>query len=280
MKIYFANMFGVKGLERYLRHKIDILAAFPSFKNGKIKQPVYCDDLFVDSGAFGKQSKKVILDDYIQFIKKNESQISVYANFDVIGDAEATWKNQKMMEREGLKPLPVFHYSNDIKWLYRLINKYNYIALGGAVPIAGDQKAMFNWLDSIWKIILSESPKLKIHGFGIQNIKIAKRYPWYSIDSSSVHIMARYGGIYSPWGSIKINPNIQTPFMKWQIKKPSALRNVYEFVEQHIDNVPFELTRKTTPEATLMRCAISIHYLTDILTRGDSSLKDIKRGFF
>ena len=54
-------------------------------------------NLFLDSGAYSAWSKGVTIDidEYISFIKKNIKYITVYANLDVIGDPEATYRNQK-----------------------------------------------------------------------------------------------------------------------------------------------------------------------------------------
>ena len=61
-------------------------------------------DLFLDSGAFSAWSSgtNISMDDYIDFIIENKQYITVYSNLDVIGDAEATWRNQSLMERKGL----------------------------------------------------------------------------------------------------------------------------------------------------------------------------------
>ena len=55
--------------------------------------------------------------DYALFLKKNLPYIDYYANFDVINNAEATWDNQQYFESKGLKPIPVWHFGTDIKWL-------------------------------------------------------------------------------------------------------------------------------------------------------------------
>lgn len=157
-------------------------------------------DLFLDSGAFSAKTQGVKIDiyEYINFIKENIDVINVYANLDVIGDPEKTAKNQRIMEKEGLNPLPVFHFGGDEeKYLKPMIKKYDYIALGGLVK-AGNLTA---YLDRVFSTYLCDNngtPKVKVHGFGLTSLKHMIRYPWYSVDSTSWVITGRLGGIYVP----------------------------------------------------------------------------------
>lgn len=158
-------------------------------------------DLFLDSGAFSAWTRGITinLQEYIDFIKTNNEYLEHYAVLDVIGDPEATYRNQKEMESQGLKPIPCFHYGEDFKWLEFYINNYKYIALGGLV---GRPKAeLTEHLDKSWEIICNTPksiPKCKIHGFGITSIQFLLRYPWYSVDSTSWVLVGRTGGIYVP----------------------------------------------------------------------------------
>lgn len=220
MKIYFAGNAGsekredewenlTKRLVSYYYIQTDEFAARYSFE--KIKKKIQMDkkvELFLDSGAFSAltQKKEVKLEDYIQFIKDNESVIKVYANLDVIDPvdpdrgARLTWKNQKLMEEAGLNPLPCFHFKDDIKWLVRYLNTgYEYIALGGAVgvPIGSLKKH----LDNVFKNYICDSsgmPKVKVHGFGLTSVPLMVRYPWYSVDSTSWIVTGRMGTITIP----------------------------------------------------------------------------------
>ena len=109
-------------------------------------------DLFLDSGAYSAYSQgiSINLDDYIAFIKENISSLNVYANLDVIGDPAKTWQNQRLMERAGLNSLPTFHYNENERWLRKYLDKgYDYIALGGMVPISNSH--LVPWLDEIFK---------------------------------------------------------------------------------------------------------------------------------
>jgi hypothetical protein len=159
-------------------------------------------ELFLDSGAYSawSQGKEINIDEYISFIKENKEVIDVYANLDVIGNAEATWNNQMRMEKAGLKPLPVFHYGEDLKWLKRILDQnYGYISFGGMVPIStGD---LIHWLDQLFKIYICDPdgmPHTKVHGFGLTSLRLMLRYPWYSVDSTSWVVTGRMGSIYIP----------------------------------------------------------------------------------
>lgn len=159
-------------------------------------------NIFLDSGAFSAYSKGVdiSLGDYGNFIKQNADILTAYANLDVIGDPRKTWINQVRMEKMGLNPIPTYHYGEDPKWLRRYLDKgYDYIALGGMVPIS--TRDLTVWLDKIWTKYLIDKdgmPIVKVHGFGMTVFKLMFRYPWYSIDSTTWVLQAAMGQIYVP----------------------------------------------------------------------------------
>jgi len=147
--------------------------------------------LFLDSGAFSAftQGKVINLDEYIDYIKKNEKYISVYAGLDVISDWKGTRKNIEYMEACGLNPLPTFHFGSPIDELERLIDKYDYIALGGLVPYSKDIIKLKKWLDICFNVIIKKNKKrknnIKVHGFGVSAFWAWQRYPFYSVDATS-----------------------------------------------------------------------------------------------
>lgn len=158
--------------------------------------------LFLDSGGFSAFTQNAVIDikKYIKFIRRHKKDLEVYANLDVIGCPKGTWKNQRIMEKAGLNPLPCFHYAEDTKWLERYINAgHEYIALGGMVPIS--TKDLRVWLDHIFDNFICDEngmPKIKVHGFGMTSLKLMQRYPWYSVDSTSWVVTGRLGGVYIP----------------------------------------------------------------------------------
>lgn len=158
-------------------------------------------NVFLDSGAFSAWSKSVEIEiqEYIAFIKKYKKYIDNYAVLDVIGNAEATLTNQKTMESAGLNPIPCYHYGEDKKYLEYYLKNYDYIALGGMVPISS--KDLIPWLDELFSNYICDKdgmPTVKIHGFGLTALKLMLRYPWYSVDSTSWVMTGRLGAVLIP----------------------------------------------------------------------------------
>lgn len=158
--------------------------------------------IFLDSGAFSMftQGISIPLEQYAEYIKKNQDWIHVASNLDVIGrnkEAE-TWENQKALEKMGVNVCPVHHARDDDKWLQKYIAEgYEWIFLGGMVPESTSY--LYQWLDRIWERYLVNkdgTAKVKIHGFGMTTMELMRRYPWFSVDSTSWVILGRYGFIY------------------------------------------------------------------------------------
>src|SRR5260221_4071285 len=150
--------------------------------------------IFADSGSFSAETQgaTIEIDEYARWIKEHESRFQTYANFDVIGNEKQTAKNQAYLEKEyNLKPLPVFHVGADFKVLDGLMQRYNYIALGGLVPFSTDKKNLTSYFLRCFQ--MAEKNGTKFHGFGMTNWKLLKMFPWYSADSSSWNRGAMFG---------------------------------------------------------------------------------------
>lgn len=170
---------------------------------------------FLDSGAFSAWSRgtTIDLDEYIAFIKSNIELIEVYACLDAIPGvpgrsatsqerveaAETSWANYLYMVNEGLQPLPVFHYGEDMKYLDRIIDYgCDYIGIGGLVGIPSAMRRA--WLDRVFVKITDDQglPIVKTHGFGMTSVPLIFRYPWYSVDSTTWIKITANGGVYLP----------------------------------------------------------------------------------
>lgn len=174
---------------------------------------------FLDSGAFSLWTKALVhyksggtrwgyydsdefmeyMDNYISFVKEHAGALDLYANLDVIGNAELTYRNQKFLEKKGLAPVPVVHLGSDPKWLRRYRGEgYDIIGLGGLVGKAVRR----GWLDSVFDSICDgprRTPSVRLHGFGIVNHWALVRYPWYSVDSAAwIKEAGRWGAVFVP----------------------------------------------------------------------------------
>lgn len=145
-------------------------------------------NVFLDSGAFSAASKgKVInIEEYADFCATHDKSLKVYANLDVIGDYVGTAKNQAFLESKGIYPLPVFHYKTPMSVLEEMISRYDYLALGGLVPLKTEKPELMNWLDKCFTVLIKPIRErgLKVHSFGVTTSWVLKRYPFYSADST------------------------------------------------------------------------------------------------
>lgn len=148
-------------------------------------------NFFIDSGAFSSATQGVSIDikEYIDFLHRFKPEL--YAVLDDIKSPQKTWENQKIMEKEGLVPMPCFHMGEPIKWLERYIEEYDYIALGGMVM----SQNIDGWLTKVWNTIWSKKPDLRVHGFGLTSQDMNTKFPFYSVDSSSYSGGVRFARI-------------------------------------------------------------------------------------
>ncbi len=162
--------------------------------------------VFLDSGAFSSFASniEVDIDAYCEYISANtdiikqEDGIVMASVLDAIGDAHGTYENQLYMERKGTTPLPCFHFGEDVRYLEWYVENYQYLTLGGMVPISNKQNII--WLDEIWNKYLTDGagrPKLKVHAFGVTSLELMRRYPWHSVDSSSAVQYSIYGHVFT-----------------------------------------------------------------------------------
>jgi hypothetical protein len=208
MRVYTAGLANFRETQDALLAKgikPPLLESFFYLKEKKLRYlvPKFTEDFFLDSGAFSAWSKgkQINLDSYIEFIKNNDFLLKAYATLDDIKDPKKTEENTEYMREKGLDPIPVFHWGEPYEILDKLIAKEKYIALGGMVPIT--TKDLLPWLDDCFvRICDSEgNPKLKVHGFGLTTVSLMRRYPWFSVDSTSVIMSAAMGRILLPNGT-------------------------------------------------------------------------------
>lgn len=229
---YRANVGQYTGLTEYEKTIADglslILESYHYVKSQRYVDVMRSDDakVFLDSGAFSAYflGAKLDLNEYCNYIKTNldlirvEDGVLMASVLDGIGDPQLTYENQLKMEELGVRPLPCFHYGEDERYLEWYIQNYEYITLGGMVPISTTQ--LYKWLDRIWEKYLTDSNgniRVKVHGFGLTSIPLMERYPWHSCDSSSWVQATAFGSIVIPeHGPIAVSEKSPSRHIKGQ----------------------------------------------------------------
>jgi hypothetical protein len=161
--------------------------------------------VIIDSGAFTAftSGKKIDPRDYarwaLDFQDRWEHRMVDlnFMNLDVIGDQDASWQNQSILEGLGMKPLPIVTYGAPKHHLTRALDNYPYIALGGLVPYIRQKELLRKWLDVCFSQIMAKKKSTgimpKVHLLGVTTDWVLKRYPCYSSDSSSWVGCLRFG---------------------------------------------------------------------------------------
>jgi len=162
-------------------------------------------NIMLDSGAFSAwtQKKEINLDEYIAFCKANKNRLYSMVNLDVIGNAEKSLENFKIMKKAGLDVIPVFHRVDNkpdpIKHLEYYCKHSDYIALAGYVQSRFGVRELVNYTKKMFDIIPKNK---KIHCLGLTNPRIIMAVGGRieSVDSSMVSRRSAYNNSISYTG--------------------------------------------------------------------------------
>jgi len=166
-----------------------------SYYSGKQKG---AEQAFTDYSFNQNEDVRKYLDDYCEFIHKYKDQLLGYVNLDIIYNAEQSYVNQQYMESKGLRPIPVFHYGEDLCWLEKYLKEYDYIGIGGVAGGVTLQQFVNTLGDKAFELVEKINPHIKIHGFAVTPLNLMKRYSWYSCDSTTWLKHAAYGNVIVP----------------------------------------------------------------------------------
>jgi len=214
MKIYLTIDFEMSRLEAYIRFlnfkfptelsNFLFFSANDEIVTRKLKMlSEVSDSILYDSGAFTlhlramKQKAKGTFNqaehertlerhfqNYLQMLHKHSKKFELYANFDVIEDPERSAQYQSRMEKQGLRPMPVYHRGTDLRYLKYYLENYEYVGIGGfAYHSSVSWKVKQEMLKDLWRFIYNVNPNAKIHGFGLGRARYFA-FPWCSIDTS------------------------------------------------------------------------------------------------
>lgn len=167
-------------------------AIMPLFKRIKDKGGI----AMLDSGAFSAYSRglKISITDYISFIREVKDCLTCAVCLDVIGDAEATAFNYKIMLDSGIADevyiLPVYHAGSSISNLKELAVDVDWIGVGGVARLQTRYRL------NLFRQIAVAVPDKSLHFFGVSDPKLISAYWPYSFDSSQWSLLAAMGQVW------------------------------------------------------------------------------------
>jgi len=151
-----------------------------------------------DFSYFDTKEVKDFMERYVEFVNKYKDQLDIYVNIDVIFNPERTWENQKYLESMGIRPMPVYHFGEDIKWLKKYMDEYEYIGIGGLGQDVTKNRFVLHHGDPIFSLLEESKQEFKTHGFAITSLDLMLRYRFFSVDSTTWVKHAAYGAILVP----------------------------------------------------------------------------------
>jgi hypothetical protein len=151
---------------------------------------------FADSGAYSAHSRSapVSLSEYAAWLRRWEHRLSHYINLDVKFDMEAGNANQAELERLGFTPAPVFHLGEPLDQLRDLCDRYDFVTVGNIVNTMKRDAKLWGLLDLVHAIAAERGTGL--HGLGLSSWPLIRRWPWRSVDASSMGSGFRYGVVH------------------------------------------------------------------------------------
>lgn len=250
-------------------------------------------DRFTDNFSWTNTKEyKDYLESYIKFLNTegNKDKMDCYIVLDVIGSAVKSWENQKIMESFGLKPIPVYHYGDDLKYLYKCLDEgYDWIMLGGVAKIGNSEQ----FYDEVFRRIGRNSngePKVKVHGLAATDYTSMVRYPFYSVDSVSWTLYAAYG--FSLFPQVKKGEFIYEQPLVVRCSKIQQKHKTQMFIEDYIRLAGKDLVESYLKELGLwqedstieelvnitdIRCKLNLYYFSkmqDSINAGVCARKD------
>lgn len=157
-------------------------------------------DMFADSGAYTAWTggAPITVEKYAGWLKRWGHLFTCAAALDVIGNGRDSLKQavelRDIMQKTHptLPIVPVFH-SNDeggFKYLERYFALgFDYIGISPTGAIYSAQRLMDAWLVQCFKM---KPENVRYHGFGVTGWRMLRKFPFYSVDSSSWSTGFRY----------------------------------------------------------------------------------------
>lgn len=200
MKIYLAGFKTIEKSWTGSTKDIYLLSSFYEHRNGKFGEYVYQKKHMLDSGAFSVitgVAKNInwdeYVDRYIKFIKKTKQKLFIELDIDnIIGLKKVEYYRNKITDAIGIKPIPVWHKSRGKEYWLKMIEEFNYVAIGG-FAIRTILPNEYKYIP--WFLNTARQNNCKVHGLGFTKSSLLKKYKFYSVDSTTWNVGGKFGNV-------------------------------------------------------------------------------------
>jgi len=190
MKVYLASF---KIIEKHWEDPTDdiyLLSSFWEHKSGKYGEYVKQERHILDSGAFSALSGaaknvdwKAYTIKYIKFINDTKQKLFLEMDIDsLVGIEKVEYYRSMIEDGTGLACIPAWHKARGKDYWLRLIEDYEYVAIGGIVSREIKRE---EYVNLEWFLKTARKAGTKVHGLGFTNMQWLGRLPFYSVDSTS-----------------------------------------------------------------------------------------------
>ena len=172
----------------------NVLQSFWALRPDKPPKTENFDNYLLDSGGFSARQHgvQISVQEYANYL--NMYKIKYAFNLDVL-DLNTSLKNQDyLVKNTNTYIMPVYHgnewldpKTKDLLDYY--IECFPYIALGG---MAGKENSKANLPKFLNYVFKRTRDKTKVHGLGMTGVTYLRKYPFFSVDSTSWICINRY----------------------------------------------------------------------------------------
>jgi len=190
-----------------------------------------CDKVIIDNGAFSiwRKGGTVDWDKFYSWLQPFKHNIEFFFIPDVIDGTEE--QNDALIAdyflRGETKGVPIWHVNESLERLYRLVDYFDYIAIGSAGEYSQLGTPMwYNKMDKAMRVLCFSdgTPKVKIHMLRCLNAKIFTKFPFHSGDSTSLAQNHKRDG----WEKIVKRTEGNNSPNKYAFKSYYTQRNLFE----------------------------------------------------
>lgn len=295
VKLYFAGVWGGKAEEEVklgIRNKLISYLYRTQLDTWLQASRGVPGSIIIDSGAYSVWSKgsEVDIGEYIEYcqemirIGKQEGKDIRVVSLDVIPGrrgqtinlhktinpnnlslieeaAKKGYMNLKKMVKAGLKPIHVFHYGEDWKWLHKMVELTDYIGLSPTkYPSVPERK---EWMYSVFEYMYKHNIDVDVHGFAIWMPSVLKVLPFTSCDAITWQLVAGLGRIYFPVGGFS-NPDYSKNPIVLDVSERISSKGLDELTNEKIkiiENDGYSIEElQSSGEA---RCLVNIRYFLE-----------------